>query len=152
MPPTDGRRADRQDGRVGQPDARAGEQRLVGLDVVDDGNRGAEVLVDGDRAEHDGQRLDGARAGDPDVEDRFGPLRGERRRDPRRRLDRPDAAAQRVDAVEVREFALGGRDDEQSAAVARAVPRLPRKPSCLDPLDRQAELLPDTTATFEQLL
>ena len=72
------------------------------------------VAVDGLRAEHERRRIDPARPGDPDVEHRVGPPLGERPRRLQRRLDRPDPAAERVDAADVRELPLGGGHDEHT--------------------------------------
>jgi hypothetical protein len=72
-------------------------------------------------AEDERRRLECPRAGDPGVDDRGRSPLLEGASGLECRLDRPDAAAERVEPVEKREFPLGGGDDEHCGADPSAV-------------------------------
>src|SRR5256885_4006818 len=56
------------------------EQLGVGTNAVDDRDRGSEILVHRLGAQHERGRLDAARTGYADVDQRVGPVRSEERR------------------------------------------------------------------------
>jgi hypothetical protein len=84
------------------------------------------VAVDGLAADHERGLVEGAAAGDADVEESGRALtcRGERGRGPRRRLDRADTADERGRPVGAAELVGGrGNDEDHARTVPRCAPR-----------------------------
>ena len=104
--------------RLGQRAARGVEQRGVGLDPLDawDHRRSVDhVAVDRLRAEDERARLEQLRAGDTDVQDRARVIGREPSGGCQRGLDRADAGAERLGAVDEVELAFGRSNDQHAA-------------------------------------